>query len=83
MPPEKPTSSGEFSSKLSGKFAGDPRDFPLKAIGAQKSQSAGDKWHCLYSLSIMGGYITTAASLVIKILNIPPKGSTPSGEFLT
>ncbi len=41
--PEEPTSSGKFSSKLSGKFAGESGDFPLKAIGAQKSQSAGNE----------------------------------------
>lgn len=47
MPPEEPTSSGEFSSKFSAKFAGDPRDLPLQPVCGQQSQPAENNWHCL------------------------------------
>lgn len=83
MPPEEPTSSGKFPGKLSANFAGDPRNLPLQPVCGQQSQPAENNWHWLYNLFIRGGCITTAASLVIKILNIPPEAPTPSGEFLT
>ncbi len=68
MPPEEPTSSGKFPGKFSAKFAGDPRDFPLQSVCGQQSQPAENNWHWLYYLFIMGGRVTTAASLVFKNL---------------